>query len=364
MDSSKKLYLPNLNSLRFVAAIFVFVSHVEGVKHNLGIENYAAKPFIEVIGKLGVILFFVLSGFLITYLLLLEEKQQQSISVKNFYNRRILRIWPLYFLIVLFTLLAAPHIDFLMMGNKDMVVNAQNILPISLLFLFLLPNIVYYHYGAIPLTEQTWSIGVEEYFYLAWPWLIKKTKNRIRAFGFVFLGYHLLKVLLSLIAGKLPWAREGLEFLRYFNIDCIALGALAAALVFYKQHKVIAFLYHRITQIITLLALVVLIVMGYSFPYMHFQIYSLLFAIVIVNLAFNPATILKLENPVFNYLGKISYGIYMFNFIGIIIALKILLHFHLFNNVLSYALSFIITIGLSALSYHFFESYFLRLKNR
>ena len=92
----QKIYFPNLNGLRFIAAFLVIIHHVEQIKSISKIENFwGAIPFIGIIGKLGVILFFVLSGFLITYLLLAEENTFKKISIKKFYMRRILRIWPI-----------------------------------------------------------------------------------------------------------------------------------------------------------------------------------------------------------------------------------------------------------------------------
>ncbi|RMG83594.1 MAG: hypothetical protein D6707_00790 [Bacteroidetes bacterium] len=65
-----KVYFPNLNGLRFIAAGMVIIHHIEQLKSIFGIENYWGVPFIRLVGKLGVVLFFVLSGFLITFLLL------------------------------------------------------------------------------------------------------------------------------------------------------------------------------------------------------------------------------------------------------------------------------------------------------
>ena len=91
----KKIYFPNLNGLRFIAAFMVIVHHVEQFKSLFGLENvFHESPFISIVGKLGVVLFFVLSGFLITYLLLVEEEVTGTISIKSFYIRRFLRIWP------------------------------------------------------------------------------------------------------------------------------------------------------------------------------------------------------------------------------------------------------------------------------
>src|ERR1700741_1236659 len=97
----QKIYFPNLNGLRFIAAFLVIIHHIEQIKSILHLPNYLGRiPCISKIGKFGVVLFFVLSGFLITYLLLTEENTFKKISVRQFYMRRILRIWPLYFLIV------------------------------------------------------------------------------------------------------------------------------------------------------------------------------------------------------------------------------------------------------------------------
>jgi peptidoglycan/LPS O-acetylase OafA/YrhL len=362
--NTKNIYLPNLNGLRFVAAMFVFISHVEAVKNNFNILNNTIAPFFDTIGKLGVVLFFVLSGLLITYLLLNEEKHEQTISIKKFYIRRILRIWPLYFLIVAFALFVAPRTDFFHLANCESGLNGNTTLPISLLFLFFLPNGVIAHFGVVPYAVQTWSIGVEEQFYLTWPLLVKKIKNRAVLFPAVFIVYNVIKVALIALQHQSQVFKILLQFWYYFNIDCMALGAMAAYIVFYKKEKIQRVLFNRVTQVITLALLTVLIGFGYQFKYMHFEIYGVLFSIMVINLAFNPKTLLKLENPVFNYLGKISYGIYMYHFIALTITIRILQHYTFLNNFAIYSLGFITTIGLSALSYHFFESWFLTIKKR
>jgi peptidoglycan/LPS O-acetylase OafA/YrhL len=95
-SKENKIYLPGLNGLRAIAAFGVLFSHV-----NLGIEAYGLpiRKTSDLAG-FGVTIFFALSGFLITYLLLKEKEQFNTINIKNFYVRRILRIWPLYFLFI------------------------------------------------------------------------------------------------------------------------------------------------------------------------------------------------------------------------------------------------------------------------
>jgi peptidoglycan/LPS O-acetylase OafA/YrhL len=275
-----------------------------------------------------------------------------------------LRIWPLYFLIVAFALFVAPRMDFFSLPNCESALSSNTTLPISLLFLFFLPNGVMSYFGVVPYAVQTWSIGVEEQFYLTWPLLVKKIKNRAVLFPAIFIVYNVIKVALIALQHKSPAFKILLQFWYYFNIDCMALGAMAAYIVFYKKEKIQLVLFHPVTQVITLAVLTVLIGFGYQFPYMHFEVYGILFTILVINLAFNPKTILKLENRVFNYFGKISYGIYMYHFIALTITIRILQYLNFINNFAIYALGFIVTISLSALSWHFFESLFLKIKRR
>ena len=100
MISSSRLYLPKLNGIRFIAAATVFVNHVEWIKSIGGVPSYSHLARMCDNGALGVDLFFVLSGFLITYLLVAERRQLGAVSVGAFNFWWILRIWPLYYLTV------------------------------------------------------------------------------------------------------------------------------------------------------------------------------------------------------------------------------------------------------------------------
>src|SRR5580765_7047711 len=95
-QSTSRVHFPGLNGLRFTAWFAVFLGHVEQGKE---LFHYPEHGWIH--GWLGVVLFFVISGFLITYLLLAEGQRYGGLSVPGFYIRRILRIWPLYFLLIL-----------------------------------------------------------------------------------------------------------------------------------------------------------------------------------------------------------------------------------------------------------------------
>src|SRR5574337_816257 len=94
------VYFPGFNGVRFFAAILVLVDHTELFRSYIGFDTFWADNFSSHLGALGVTIFFVLSGFLITYLLLCERKEFNTINIRDFYLRRILRIWPLYYLIL------------------------------------------------------------------------------------------------------------------------------------------------------------------------------------------------------------------------------------------------------------------------
>ena len=101
--NSKSIYFPGLNGIRAVAAIAVVISHITIALKDFGLDPHIfgtfddGKPKGYILAGYGVSVFFVLSGFLITYLLI-SEKDSHSIDIKKFYIRRILRIWPLYYL--------------------------------------------------------------------------------------------------------------------------------------------------------------------------------------------------------------------------------------------------------------------------
>ncbi|MEG0929911.1 acyltransferase family protein, partial [Algoriella sp.] len=114
---SKFLHFPNLNALRAIAALLVLIHHTEQIKNSFNLDSFWNVPFFNVIGKLGVVLFFVLSGFLITYLLLNEEKNTNKINVKRFYFRRVLKIWPLYYFIIFLSYFVFPYISVLSIDN-------------------------------------------------------------------------------------------------------------------------------------------------------------------------------------------------------------------------------------------------------
>ena len=118
--SRRIIYFPGLNGLRFLSALAVIITHVELMQDKLGLENLWDNLLIHNLGVIGVSFFFVLSGFLITFLMIEEKKSFNSFSVKSFYLRRIFRIWPLYFLILILGFFILPNITYIPFFSENL----------------------------------------------------------------------------------------------------------------------------------------------------------------------------------------------------------------------------------------------------
>ena len=169
-----RVHFPGLNSLRFFAALSVFIGHCELTKKFLSLPNNFELFDRINFGGIGVYFFFVLSGFLITYLLCVEKDRFGTISIKRFYLRRILRIWPLYYLIVALGFFILPAFDFFTLMPVSF---NQNYNQNLLLYILILPNLAYAYMPSVPNIGQAWSIGVEEQYYILWPLMDKRFRN-------------------------------------------------------------------------------------------------------------------------------------------------------------------------------------------
>jgi peptidoglycan/LPS O-acetylase OafA/YrhL len=372
-QNADRVYFPNLNGLRFIAALLVIIHHIEQLKSIYGLPNNFSSSFVQIIGELGVILFFVLSGFLITYLLLEEEKRTETIAIKNFYLRRILRIWPLYFLIVIIALFILPNIPMFVLPEYGRDVIYKNLPAKILLYVFFLPNLVSPLFGVVPYASLTWSIGTEEQFYLIWPPILKFFKKYRLLLMFVILAGYLIfaRALFSSRTDFIPIKYELNAFWQTFNIASMAIGGFFALLLHSKSPALKFFLNKYLFYVVLGFTSWLLYqgiyfphvtVNDMPFPYLYKEFYSIWFGIIILNFAANKDIFISLEVKPLRYLGKISYGLYMYHPIAIVLALQTTLWLSASSNVLIYTLSLILTILLAGVSYKFFESYFLNLK--
>ena len=356
----KKIQFPGLNGVRFIAALLVIVDHTELFKSYLGYPTLWANSYSAYLGAFGVSIFFVLSGFLITYLLL-EEQQEAPIRIRHFYLRRILRIWPLYYLIVVLGFFVIPHLDFFQVPiySSDMGDSLHRLL----LFVGLAANVAFVYLPTVPFANVLWSVAVEEQFYLVWPHVVRIKRSLLWIMLLLLAGYLALKF----YAGSVDRQFELLVIRTRFS--AMIIGGIGAYLVFH-QKAMIQFLYHRGVQV----ALVVLFVcMGmdwipyHSMTWIQDELISLVVCGLILNIATNPRTLISLENSVFAYLGKLSYGLYVYHLFAVVLVLKglpAIVDLQALPTWMGYPLTLstilILTTGISHLSYRYFESYFLR----
>ncbi len=380
-----RIFFPGLNILRFYAAVAVIYDHIVERSNYPGLSHYPnlLQPISYLLPSSGnaVTLFFVISGFLITYLLLAERERTGTIAVGKFYIRRILRIWPLYYLIVFFAFFVMPTV----FGPNNVVATTGFVFNASdpdfwakfLFFFFLLPNIPFAYLPTALPAAHLWSIGVEEQFYLIWPWLVRRFKRRL---GWVIYGIILFKLVAEFILAAvvlLPGDHHDrllastYLFARDWRLEAMAAGAYGAYILFLNKEWLLRIIFHPVVKYGSA-AIFIWHVLFYSTlrPAEHFLL-TVLYTIVLMNIAANPKPLFRLENRVTGFLGNISYGLYVYH---VFVLLAIL---HVFQdigysaaanplvfNIVLYTLTLSLSILVAGLSYRFFETPFLRLKSR
>lgn len=375
VDSSARVYFPGLHGLRFFAALAVVIGHVELLKKYHGYPNLADDPRVYELGRIAVTFFFVLSGFLITFLLLQEKREAGVVSIRRFYVRRILRIWPLYYLTVFLAFVVLPRLRSFDIPSLSFAAGDPRAAPI-MLFLMLLPQVALSLYPPVPYAEPLWSIGVEEQFYLLWPLLVSRVRNVL------WIAVPVAAAGITLKQGALAFAttlhdKDQLRFWNhfidyfYFNrFECMAVGAVGAWLIFERKKGILRFLFSTPIQVLAYVLSAYAIFTTRGKPLLSYMPHSVLFCVVIMNIAANQRSFVKLESNVFVLLGNISYAMYLLHEIAIggVMHVQATLTGHdvrgVGANVLLYAASVIVTVVMATLAYKMFELPFLRLKKR
>lgn len=355
-------YFPHLDALRFFAFFGVFLHHSFFTKY----EDIAQHPLffwtnkIFTFGELGVNFFFVLSGFLITFLLLKEEEKQGKIDIKAFYVRRFLRIWPLYYACLFFCFVIYPAMTGKTDGNPWY-------------YIFFLGNFDSAFHGLpqTPILSVLWSIAVEEQFYLIWPLLIAFVPKKYRMYIFFVI------IALSTAFKFHYFERE--RFIRVHTLGAIsdmAMGGLMAWIAY--NYNFFAEKLEQMTKSTIILTYVLLLGVVVGLYNIHHPlaiavyplVLAVLFGFVIAEQNFATNSVIKWGNFAFlDKWGKYTYGLYCLHYIGIYIV-TIATRYQQLNHqmwvvmLLEPLLSLGIAFGVSYLSFHYFESYFLKLKNK
>ncbi len=363
-----RFYRPELDSLRFFAFFAVFLLHtlypVATQLSRQAIPRWIpiALRTVAGAGAYGVDLFFVLSAYLITELLLREKRETGTLHVRAFYLRRMLRIWPLYF----FFIFLAYFVPYFNPAHTNL--RWRNVVWFSLLA----GNwsvVVFGWPGRI--IAPLWSVSVEEQFYLLWPPLVKRLsrQNIARAaWGMIFIA-NIARVIVLAMHGGQPqlWCNT------LTRLDPIALGVLIATSLHGKAPALSGITRSAFTLagVAMLLGVSYFADIGTAKPVtwvgtlLGYPAVAAACALVVAATIGTPVALLRWN--LLRYLGKISYGLYVYHELAIFLANQALGGLRLGAEAFvpsSIVLAFAITIAISALSYAMLETPFLKLKRR
>ncbi len=364
-ESKQTFYHPELDVLRFAAFLAVFMHHGlprdERLYVNSGLSETATQWLLTTkeAGAFGLDLFFALSSYLITELLLREFAARGTFSVSAFYVRRALRIWPLYFTFLALTIFVIPT---LLPADRF-----GSIYIVS--FALFVGNWVCVAQGLpYSVANPLWSISVEEQFYIGWPLLLRFFGvNRLKQLAFAMLIVAVLtRIGLALYGVEHP----GVWCNTIARLDPIALGAILAFVLKGRAPQIS-------TALRTVLCLTALAIWWLVARYLSqdgpgsVATYALSgFASVMLLAAVLRSEARILRVPPFSwlvYLGRISYGLYVFHLLALALMAQVMflpiVRIPL-NFELRLGLSFLLTVALAAVSYKLLEQPFLRLKRR
>lgn len=328
------------DGLRGISILLVIISHL-GFWSNFP-PDIAARVIPVLGANAGVNLFFVISGFLITAILLKEKCDYGSISVRLFIIRRVLRLMPAFLLFVVV-------IGLLM--SSGLIQSSGLALLLSAFYLY---NFVPYGHLYTSELAHTWSLAIEEHFYLIWPWLVAKFemealyKLAIKMLLICFVGYILVSGI------KYRWTIPG--------VAPILVGCLISIYHFGLSPRRL-FRWKPSDKVIGMAALLLWILPLFVPPSVYKLVYlpqicgfGLIVYWVFRNSCSRVVKVLELRPLV--YIGTISYGLYLWQ--GLFVTNgpggKLWIQ-HFPQNIF-------LTLAAAMLSYHFFEKHFLRIKKR
>ena len=348
---------PALDGLRGIAILLVVTFHNFGF-----IDEF-------IFGWLGVDLFFVLSGFLITGILLKTVGTPHYL--RNFFARRILRIFPLYYLSLIIFLVILPLVG---IYKNELAYYTQHQ---WWLWLYLQNWLYSFYFTPLPSGFLThyWSLAVEEQFYLLWPFVILWIRKPLQLLRIV-----LVILILVIVARFLYWIYltddPFAPIFTYTRIDGLCIGSSLAILHYVKS----PFLKKYFSGIVLFLAAINFIFYffnsqkEFALPYLAIAGYTTVAALfgLLLHEAVtgeNKVVNFLFTHPVLRFFGKISYGFYIFHWPVYIMLLpfvqkwikKLPIQENFANIIVSLVLT-IAAIAISVISFYFFESYFLKKK--
>lgn len=348
----KKEYFQSFDALRFISFFLVFLLHIP-------IDENSFMSFFSKSGGIGVSFFFVLSGFLITYILIIEKKTFKKISLKNFFIRRILRIWPLFYLMVLFAFITPYLLNFLNLEYSN-----HGYTPNWTFSLLFLENYKMMIEGTFPNTSPLivmWSLCIEEHFYIIWGLALYYLPLKKLPFLII------LSILIANVT-RVIFFIYNISFSEIFsNLDYFAYGALCAYVLVLNEN--LSTRMNSLSKKTIYIIILVTVICVFYFPHINLNwlcllaptLFGILFMLIIFFAVNNKITFHTYK--IIGKLGIYTYGLYLYHTIFVNLMMKIFKNSHsAYKNIMIASSSLAITILVSYLSYMLFEKQFLKLK--
>jgi peptidoglycan/LPS O-acetylase OafA/YrhL len=346
------MYFPRLDGIRFVAIMMVIILHF---------ASSIGKHFST--GFYGVNLFFVLSGFLITSILISSKEKSISKAYFTFVIRRALRIFPAYYLTIFILIL---------IGSEFIVNDLSYLLTYTY-------NYFVNDAESLPAHAHFWSLAVEEQFYIFFPIFVILLRSNIRYLTFFFI------LIISIAYAQVFFDFLNIKKYDYVglltNMGPLALGALGA--VVNKESRLIKLIFGNIIIEISAIGFLILVLYTKNFKLMILfsSIINLFLVLKASKFEYNLNFInIFLQNKIVTYVGKVSYGIYLYHgIVGKFVSKYIfqpiwdwipfkqfpaISFLYDFDWIFRIILITICSTLLASLSFYYFEIYFLRLKDK
>jgi peptidoglycan/LPS O-acetylase OafA/YrhL len=362
--STARFYHPELDVLRFFAFLMVFCHHA--LPHDpafwtkLGVPSFLARVIggLGATGALGVSVFFVLSSYLITELLLREKDLMGTLDVRSFYIRRVLRIWPLYFAFLALAIML------------QWIVPGQHVTWRAGLWFSLLAGnwFIIFHGFPSSVIFPLWSVSIEEQFYITWPTVVR----RVSEFGMLIIAGGLLVIATAsrVYLGMHHSGESDVWCNTFVQLDPIAVGILMAVLLKGEIPR-----FSRLARTALLAAGITGLALGaLFFGIKDDPLTTMRIVFGYPSVAIGGGLLLlsvlrngkSRSNRALVYLGRISYGLYVFHVLGLLISDHIVSDqaANLWRYSLRIGVALAATILMGAISFRWLEMPFLSFKQR
>lgn len=360
-------HLIQLDGLRGIAVLLVCIAHFYQVDE---LNLYETNKYVGIIsfklsqiGLRGVDLFFILSGYLITRILITTKESANYFL--SFYMRRFFRIFPLYYFVLFLSFFILPNFIYLNDANQQIIEHQWKLWSYTSNMFFLHP--VDWDISTFPNFGHFWSLAVEEHFYIFWPFLVYFANKNVKIFMWCIFFISLFTWILGFYIPYFNWTT-----LNYSSV--LAIGGLIAYYELFEKEKIFSY-YAKIKKYWIYIFILLLIS---AFIPRSFEEFGHFFMFVVSLFFFSTLVVITIFSNIFNktfsnsvlvFIGKISYGIYVYHgllrpYFKVWFYEPLLLNIHngIIVSILHTIISTSISVCIAYLSWQFFEKHVIKLK--